>query len=110
MSVREDIAAALSTVDGVTGYAYRPDTARSGDGWALLSRLERDAATTFMVTWRVLVLLSPDERTASHWIDAHATLLFEALEPVAFVGSFEPVEVPIGGSTQLALQIMLRRE
>lgn len=107
---RDAIAQALSTVDDVTGYAYRPTTPRPGDAWPLLSGLERDQGFTFMVTWRVLVFLPQDEVDASKWIDAHFESLVEALEPKGFVESLVPVNLGADSQQQYGLQITMRGE
>ncbi|MEV0156878.1 hypothetical protein AB0H57_24545 [Micromonospora sp. NPDC050686] len=107
---RDAIAAALSTADGVKGYAYRPTTPRSGDGWPLLGPLDRADGRAFTVTWRVLVYLPQDERGASEWIDAHAEYLVDVLEPLGFVDRIEPVALGASGSDQYALQITMRGE
>jgi len=107
---RTALAAALSEVDGVQGYPYRPRTPRTGDAWPTLAVLERDRGLSFMTTWRVLVLLSGDEQQASEWMDANTSDLVDALDPVAFVDSIEPVALVVSGNDTPALQITLRRE
>ncbi|MER5703479.1 hypothetical protein ABT023_16260 [Micromonospora sp. NPDC002296] len=107
---RNDIEAALSTAPGVKGYAYRPITPRPGDGWPLLSALDRADGLAFTATWRVLVLLPQDERAASDWIDAHHEELVDALLPVGFVDRLEPVVLTAGPADQYALQITMRGE
>lgn len=110
MTVRDDFATALSSVDGVKGYAYRPTTVRVGDAWPLLSSYDRVEGVVFEVTWRVMVLLPQDERAASDWIDVHAEPLVDALQPLAFVDQLAPVTTSASSTDQLALQITLRRE
>jgi hypothetical protein len=107
---RAEIAMALSGVDGVTGYEYRPTTPVPGDAWPLWSGDERDAATAFMTTWRVLVFMPQDERLASDWIDAHLQGLFDVLEPVAYVERLAPVTLPAAGGEQYAVEITMRSE
>ncbi|SCF06536.1 hypothetical protein [Micromonospora mirobrigensis] len=107
---RTTIAGALSTVEGVNGYAYRPATPRPGDAWPLLGSLERSEGVSFYVTWRVLIFLPQDERAASDWIDANYEAVVDALEPVGFVDRIEPVALNASGSDQLALQILMRGE
>lgn len=108
---REATATAMSTVTGVTGYAYRPTTPLPGDAWPLLSALDRADGTAFYASWRVLILLPQDERTASEWIDTHHEDLVDALEAsVGFVDRIEPVALSASGTDQIALQITMRSE
>lgn len=107
---REEIAAALSTAAGVTGYAYRPTTPRPGDAWPLLGVLDRAEGDAFYASWRVLVFLPQGERDASVWIDAHYEAVVDALEQVVFVDRIEPVALAASGGDQLALQLMTRGE
>ncbi len=107
---RDALAAALSTVVDVRGYASRPTTPAPGDAWPLLGPLDRDVGTAFMVTWRVRVFLPQDEVAASTWWDAHWPGLFEALEREGFVDRAEPITLPAAGGEQLAFEITLRAE
>lgn len=107
---RAAIAAALSTVDGVTGYEKRPTTARPGDAWPLLAALDRAGGWSFTVNWRVLILLPQDEGKASKWIDDRHEALVDALEPVAYVERIEPVLIQANNTDQYALQITMRSE
>jgi hypothetical protein len=112
---RDAIAAALSTVAGVTGYSYKPVTPKAGDAWPLWAGGERGPGRSFQYTWRVLILLPKDERAASAWIDEHVEALVDAMEgasvddnDVGFVDRLDPVAVTAGGTDQLALQITMR--
>lgn len=107
---RQAIADALSTAPGVKGYAYRPTSTKPGDGWPLLSSLDRAAGLAFTVTWRVLIILPGDEVAASEWIDAHHEQLVDALEPVGFVDTVAPVKLESGAGDQYALQMTMRGE
>lgn len=107
---RAEIAAALSTVDGVKGYAYRPAVLRAGDGWPLLGPLERADGLSFTATWRVFVVLPQDEQAASEWLDARHEDLVDALEPAGFVDRIEPVELSTEAGGLLAIQITMRSE
>jgi hypothetical protein len=112
MSSRAAIAAALSTVADVRGHEYRPSTPRAGDAWPLLGSLDRSEGLTFIRTWRVLVFLPQDERSASDWIDAHQEALVNAMEgqDVGFVDRLEPVALASSGGDQYGLQITMRSE
>lgn len=108
---RAATAVALSTVEGVTGYAYRPTTPTTGDAWPLLTGYERDAPTgVFVSVSRVMVLLPQEERDASDWIDTHAAPLIDALQfyDIGYVDRLDPVE--LANTNQLALQISMRSE
>lgn len=107
---REAFATALTTVDGVKGYAYRPPAPRPGDAWPLLGAMDRADGLAFIVSWRVLVFLPQDERAASMWMDAHVDGLVDALEPLAFVDRIEPVNTGPDAAPQYALQITMRSE
>lgn len=107
---RAAIAAALSTADGVKGYAYRPNATKPGDAWPMLSSLDRADGLSFTATWRVLVILPGDEVAASEWIDAHHEQLVDALLNVGFVDTIAPVKLDSSGGDQYALQITMRSE
>lgn len=109
-TMRADLAAALDTVPGIQGSEYRPAAIKTGDAWPLLSQLERGEGLAFTGTWRVLVVLSSDERTASDQTDTLVPALVDALEPVAFVDSITPVQIQTSGGELFALQIILRSE
>jgi hypothetical protein len=107
---RAAIAAALSTVDDVTGYEYKPTTPKAGDAWPLWSGGERGPGRSFQYAWRVFVLLSKDERLASAWVDEHVEALVDAMEDndVGSVDRLDPVAVATSAGELLALQITMR--
>lgn len=108
---RAACAVALTTVDDVTGYAYRPAPPKPGDAWPFLTGLQRDEATALWVyVTRVFVFLPQDEREASDWIDAHAEALVEAMHhyDIGYVVSLDPVR--LAGTNQYALEITMRSE
>lgn len=57
---RESIAAALSLVEGVKGYAHPPKTRKTGDAYPLIGSLERGRGLSFGVVWRVILILGGD--------------------------------------------------
>lgn len=109
-TARARLSAALSTVTGTKGFPTRPPAPKEGDAWPILSELERGPGAAFMIHWVVRVVLPPDEIKASQWIDDHLDLLYDGLEPVAFVDGFRPVLLPTAGGDQYALEITLRSE
>lgn len=107
---RAAIAAALSTVDGVTGYRSRPTVFTPGDAWPLLGPLDRADGYSFTATWRVFLVLPNDEVKASEWLDAHVDALVEALLPVGYVDQIVPVSLTTEAGDQFAVQITMRSE
>lgn len=109
VGLRGTIASVLSTVDGVTGHEYRPEVPNDGDAWPVLGPGDRQAGTSFMLTWAVRVFMPQDERAASMWWDAHWPAIFFALEQgVATVDRFTPVLIPTQAGDQLAFEITIR--
>ncbi|WP_328850260.1 hypothetical protein OG994_16640 [Micromonospora globbae] len=111
---RANIAAALSLVDGVTGYPKRPSVVSPGDGWPFVASLDRGPASVFEVTWTVTVVLPNDEQDAADWLDSHAEELAQALEyshlSVGFVDRIEPVQVATSAGAMPAIEITMRGE
>lgn len=111
MVTREDVAAALSTVAGVTGYAYKPAVTNVGDAWPLLNGWERAAdVPLFLMTRRINVVLPADEVAASEWIDAKWEALVDALLPVGYVERIEPINLGSESQPVYGLQILMRSE
>lgn len=107
---RAALAAAMSTVDGVTGYVRRPTAPKVGDGWPLWRGSVRDEGYAFMETWAVVIAVGPNEVDADKWIEAHEQALFDALQSLLFVESFTPVAGPVQGNDALSLMITGRSE
>ncbi len=107
---RETIAAQLSTVAGLTGYAKRPDVLIEGVAYPLVDQLTRGPGYRFGTTWRVLVVLSPDEFTAADSLDELAPLVTEALVPVLFIDSVTPIAIPTEGGELFVAEFLGRSE
>lgn len=109
---RQAFANALSTVDGLKGYPYRPGSPRPGDAWPQWSGgTVDDASGQIMNGWSVLIMLPQDERAADEWIDDHAQLVGDALETeqVAYIDGFAPANLAPTG-TVYGLLITTRSE
>jgi hypothetical protein len=109
---RQAFANALSTVNGVRGYTYKPGAPRPGDAWAQWTGdTVDDASGQMMSGWSVLVVLPQDERAADEWIDEHAQELGDALQQgqVAYVDGFAPANLNPNG-TLYGLLITTRSE
>jgi hypothetical protein len=108
---RQEIADALSTVEGVKGYKYRPMVApKAGNAWPLLGPLERGPGTDFQATWRIVVVLPPTEQQASEWFDEMHEPIAEALEDFGFVELIEPGNLATDAGDMDVMILTLRRE
>lgn len=111
--VRQALADALSTVDGVSGFLKPPATGRPGDAWPRLDGLTRDPGGSgqFLATWRVILLLSTDEAVALDSLVDLVPDLDDALRPIGYVESYTPVLYrPASGAEMPALEITITRE
>jgi hypothetical protein len=109
-TTRAELAAQLSTVEGVTGYDKRPTILRPGDAYPLLGSVGDRSGMAFQVTWRVIVVLGNDEAAAIDKTEALLPELFEAIEPVAYVDGAQPFAVPTQGGELICLEITARSE
>lgn len=96
MSTRDAIAAALSTVAGVTGQAMPPDVVTAGVGWPQWVSASTDAYCSLRSTWHVLVVLpNPDAATTIDAGDPLLDAVWAALLEVGEVPIVEPVTVKV---------------
>lgn len=111
VDMREDLAAAASTVVGVHGYQYRPPAPKAGDAWPRLGAMPRDPRSgQFEARWQLIVMLPQVEKAASEWIDGYAWQLVEAIEPYGYVDQLAPAVLPTQAGDQMVLEIQLRGE
>lgn len=107
---RQEFADALSTVDDVTGYPYRPGEPRPGDAWPRWGgNTIAEDNIQFTNGWQVIVYLPQDERAADEWIDEHDQALYDAIQPVAHIEGFAPANLSPAG-TVYGLLISTRSE
>lgn len=109
-TTRQTIADALSTVDGLTGYAKRPDVLGEGVGWPLIQSLNRGPGQAFQTTWRVIVLLSGDESTAYDQLDQFVDVLPAALQELLYVDSITPTAYSTEAGDLYGFAIIARSE
>lgn len=107
---RAEIATALNTVDGVTGYSYRPSPVRPGDAWPVLESLENQHGLVWRPTWTVMVILPSDERAAGAWLDSHFMDLAAALRVPGFPDTADTVIYQTEAGDMNALAISMRSE
>lgn len=102
---RPDIKQALDTVDGVTGYLEPPTALKPGDAWPVWAGAARGPGHAWSSSWRVLVVLAPDERSATAALGPIAEQVIEALEGLLYIDQVNPVDVPTQVGTVLALEL-----
>jgi hypothetical protein len=109
-STRASLAAALNTVSGVKGYAYRPTAPRAGDAWPQVESAVREVADAWSISWRIFVVLPPDEKGASIAFDTLVPLLVDTIEATAYVDSVAPVVLATSAGDLNAIEIRARGE
>lgn len=108
---RSELAGILSTVEGVTGFKYRPTGLRTGHAWSLITRLERGPGNVFYApSWRVMVVLPSQEDKASEWFDNHHEAIAEALEDFGYVESIEMGQMNSSDGDIFVIEFTLGRE
>lgn len=109
-TTRESIADALSTLEGVTGYAKKPDTVTVGDAWPLVDALERGPAKAFQTSWRIVMVLGNDPATATDQLDELVPAVCDALAAEVYVDSARPRSIPVEAGSLYGCEILARSE
>ena len=107
---RAPLVAALNTVAGVDAFASPPKTLKAGFAWTLLEGGDHSHGVSWVVTWRLLVLLDQDPGLAQDRADALLPLLLAAVDPVAYVDAFEIVTVTSDAGDWPAIALTVTRE
>jgi hypothetical protein len=94
---KDAIAAAMSTLPGVTGHTSRPDALKPGDAFVRWGGWQRADGDAYMTTWSVtLILPQGSEQAADAEAYRVADLIADVLKPLLYVESFAPTVVPVG--------------
>jgi len=81
MSARDALAAAASSVDGVTCTSFYRQITRPGDACVRLGEITADqSGLSASRTWQIWVALSEDTQSAERWIETHHAALKAALD------------------------------
>lgn len=105
---RAALAAALSIVDGLSGYSETPSAPNVGDAWPQWRGAERAGGHAYTHTWNVLIVLpQQDEVTADSYIDEHYEELDAALGPVLFIDAIQPAEIAVPDNPQPLLALLI---
>jgi hypothetical protein len=104
---RQVLAAALSTVDGITGYPKRPTVITVGSAWVLWRGMEPDSdqRITWRHTWAVVVVVGDSEDAADAFVAERADELADALHFELYVTSIQPAVLPAEGGQMYALTL-----
>lgn len=87
--IRDDIAAALSTVTGISGYVKRPSAAKAGDAWPKLQGREHISLGSWETSWQIVVKLPVDDRVHDEWIIERFDPIVDALDDLVWIISVE---------------------
>jgi hypothetical protein len=110
-AVREAIAAAASTVDGVDVEPYSRQATTPGQGWVRYDHTDYPNPFGGLVTWQVLVRVPTDLRAAEEWLDTNGPALRAAVAEQLIVRSMTPVQLALpDGQSLEAVVIEGQRE
>lgn len=112
MGTRQDIAAALTGVAGLTGHSARPASVNALDAWPQWRGAVR-AVNGYASehTWAIIIVLPQgDDITADGFVDDHGQAIAEALRHDLSVDGFEPATIDTGAGQMYALLVTGRSE
>jgi hypothetical protein len=102
VATRQALATALSSVDGITGYAYSPNAYKAGDAWGQwggATPIEKGPySTTLVTTFRVVLVLTADQEAADAFVSQRLDALVDALAPLLAIQGIEPFRLTPDGS------------
>lgn len=108
---RQEIADALSTINRVQGFKFRPMTPNAGDAWPLVESLDDPAGRNLRVTWRVVVVLPSDEPDAMEYFDSMHEEISDVLnEEIGNVERIEPGILSTEAGDMSAMILTVSRE
>lgn len=88
MSVRTELADAVTALAGIDVRPYYRQSTKPGDGWVTLSGWDRDdTGFGYMDTWEVRIILSTDLKAAEEWVETHGDAVVSAIEPLLIITS-----------------------
>jgi hypothetical protein len=111
MTARDELAAAASTIDGITVTAGFRQVTAPGDGFVQRSTIATDpSGFGWLQTWRIFVCAGQDMAAAEAFYDEHAAQLLTALRRQLLDLALEPQELVYGTATTNALVLTGTRE
>lgn len=108
---RATLAAALSTVPGLTGHDMEVTAPSKGDAWPLLVGIQRGPrGRTAEVSWRVIVILGGDVIEAEKMLDTLWWPISDAVQSLAVVDSATAALFPTEAGDMYAAEFIMRSE
>lgn len=109
--VRQALAAAANTVDGVKVTPYYRQVTETGQGMVRFDRTDYPNPLGGLTTWWVVVVLPQDLEAAERWLDENGSALRGAVAEELMVRSMYPQQLALtDGSAVLAVVIEGQRE
>lgn len=105
MTSRQEIADALNGAainmgaKPIVATKSRPTVLSVGVAWPKTGRWDRAEGQSYARSWQIWIVLPTDELGADDWLDDNLGDVDEALRPVVFVDSYEPVLIPTGAGS-----------
>lgn len=110
-AIRQALADAASTVEGVTVTPYFRQVTRPGHGMVRKDRVDYPGKFGGVTTWQVFVFLPHDQESAEVWLDDQAPQLVAALTPEMTVDTVMPQQLTLDtGSVPVVLIQGIREE
>ena len=109
-TVRAKLAAAASTVDGVTGQPYFVQTSAPGVALVRLDRIEYPNRFGGVAYWSVVLTLPQDFNAGEHYFEDVVPKLRDALAPHLAVETIRPQLIDFGAGTLPCAVITGHRE
>jgi hypothetical protein len=97
VTVREDIATAASTVDGITASPYYKQGTNPGRAWVRLDRIEYPNPFGGIFFWNLVVVLPKDMAQAEQYIEQKVPLINGAIEEFLVIDEVAPQWLNING-------------
>lgn len=99
MGAREEIAAALSTVEGVKVSPHHRQSLKPGDGCVRFGGMVAGSnGFGFVTTWEVWLAIPQEVKAGELWLEAKLPALITAFDGEAIVTDVTPAELALGGS------------
>jgi hypothetical protein len=95
--VRTALAAAASSVDGLTGHPYYVQTTEPGHVWVRLDRIEYPNRFGGVAHWNVVLILPADLDASEQYLETHGPALRDALRNELVVTTITPQRIEIPG-------------